>query len=87
MTCRLINNPDQIVNDVFSTRQMSLFVMFGTSMILSIQQRDVKILIFQPRTENQAFGCSIDTAQQQMALNFELVVIDQLFSVVLATLK
>ena len=30
------------------------------------------------------FGCSIDASQQQMALNFELVVSDQLFSVVLA---
>jgi hypothetical protein len=29
-------------------------------------------------------GCSIDAAQQQMALNFELVVSNQLFSVVLA---
>ena len=27
------------------------------------------------------FGCRIDTAQQQMALNFELVVSDQFFSV------
>ena len=33
------------------------------------------------------FGCSIDAAQQQMALNFELVVSDQLFSVVLAAYK
>ena len=33
------------------------------------------------------FGCSIDTAQQQMALNFELVVSDQFFSVVLAVYK
>ena len=30
------------------------------------------------------FGCSSDAAQQQMALNFELVVSDQLFSVVIA---
>jgi hypothetical protein len=30
------------------------------------------------------FGCSIDATKQQMALNFELVVSDQLFSVVLA---
>ena len=33
------------------------------------------------------FGCSIDAAQQQMALNFELVVSDQLFSIVLAAYK
>ena len=33
------------------------------------------------------FGCSIDAAQQQMALNFELVVNDQLLSVVLAAYK
>jgi hypothetical protein len=33
------------------------------------------------------FGCSIDTAQQQMALNFELLVSNQLFSVVLAAYK
>jgi hypothetical protein len=33
------------------------------------------------------FGCSIDAAQQQMALNFELVVSDQFFSVVLAAYK
>ena len=35
----------------------------------------------------QTFGCSIDATQQQMALNFELVVSDQLFSVVLAAYK
>ena len=29
------------------------------------------------------FGCSIDATQQQMTLNFELVVSDQLFSVIL----
>ena len=33
------------------------------------------------------FGCHIDTAEQQRALNFELVVSDQLFSVVLTTYK
>ena len=33
------------------------------------------------------FGCRIDAAQQQMALNFELVVSDKLFSVVLAAYK
>ena len=33
------------------------------------------------------FGCSIDDTQQQMALNFELVVNNQLFSVVLAACK
>ena len=34
------------------------------------------------------FGCSIDAAaQQQMVLNFVLVVSDQLFSVVLAAYK
>ena len=33
------------------------------------------------------FGCSIDAAQQQMALNFELVLSDQLLSVVLAAYK
>ena len=33
------------------------------------------------------FWCSIDAAQKQMALNFELVVSDQLFSVVLASYK
>ena len=32
---------------------------------------------------NQQFGCSIDAAQQQMALNFELVLSDQLSSLVL----
>ena len=40
-------------------------------------------------TNKQAYklGCSIDAAQQQMTLNFELVVSNQLFSVVLATYK
>ena len=33
------------------------------------------------------FGCSIDTAQQQMVLNFELVVSNQLFLAVLVTYK
>ena len=33
------------------------------------------------------FECSIDAAQQQMALIFELVVSNQLFSVVLAAYK
>ena len=33
------------------------------------------------------FGCSIDAAQQQMALNFEIVVSDQLFSVGLSAYK
>ena len=33
------------------------------------------------------FRCSIDAAQQQMALYFEFVVSDQFFSVVLATYK
>ena len=33
------------------------------------------------------FGCSTAASQQQMALNFELVVNDQLFSVVLASCK
>jgi hypothetical protein len=33
------------------------------------------------------FGCSTAASQQQMALNFELVVSDQLFSVVLAIYK
>ena len=35
----------------------------------------------------EIFKCSIDAAQQRMALNFELVVSDQLFAVVLATYK
>ena len=35
----------------------------------------------------EIFGCSIDAAQQQMVLNFELVVRNHLFSVVLATYK
>ena len=35
----------------------------------------------------EQFGCSIEAAQQQMALNFELVVSNQLFSVVLAAYK
>jgi len=42
----------------------------------------LKITLFSP-----GVGCSIDATQQQMALNFELVVSDQLFSVVLATSK
>ena len=33
------------------------------------------------------FGCSTAASQQQMALNFELVASDQLFSVVLASCK
>jgi hypothetical protein len=33
------------------------------------------------------FGCSIDAVKQQMALNFELVVSNQLFSVLLAAYK
>ena len=45
-------------------------------------------LIFKLQHWNvKQFRCSIDAAQQQMALNFESVVSDQLFSVVLATYK
>ena len=33
------------------------------------------------------FGCHIDAAEQQRALNFELVVSDQLFSVILVAYK
>jgi hypothetical protein len=35
----------------------------------------------------QQFGCSTAASQQQMALNFELVASDQLFSAVLASCK
>ena len=34
---------------------------------------------------NKLFGCHIDATEQQRALNFELVVSDQLFSVILDT--
>ena len=44
-------------------------------------------VIWELKTSNYLFGCSINAAQQQMALNFELVVSDQLFSVVLAVYK
>ena len=37
-----------------------------------------------PWLDSSIFGCSIDVAQQKMALNFKLVVSNQLFSVVLA---
>ena len=40
-----------------------------------------------PNKQAYKLGCSIDAAQQQMTLNFELVVSNQLFSVVLATYK
>ena len=36
---------------------------------------------------NDLFGCSIDAPKQQMALNFEWVVSDQLFSVLLVVYK
>ena len=39
------------------------------------------------RTMDTQFGCHTATSQQQMALNFELVASDQLFSVVLASCK
>ena len=45
-------------------------------------------LIFKPHwIGGIVVECSIDAAQQQMALNFELVVSDQILSVVLAVYK
>ena len=38
------------------------------------------------KSQNE-FGCHIDAAEQQRALNFELVVSDQLFSVIFSLLQ
>ena len=46
----------------------------------------LSIRLQKPETQ-VLFGCSIDAAQHQMALNFESVVTDKLFSVVLAAYK
>ena len=50
-------------------------------------QTFLKLINLKTKSSAFLFGCSIDAAQQQMALNFELVVSDQLFSVVLAAYK
>ena len=42
-------------------------------------------LVLDPKKGIWQFGCHIDAAEQQRALNFELVVSDQLFSVILVT--
>ena len=44
----------------------------------SVQEKDKKNIF-------SLFGCHIDTAKQERALNFYLVVSDQLFSVILVT--
>jgi hypothetical protein len=41
----------------------------------------------QTQDRNKLFGCSTAALKQQMALNFELIVSNQLFSVVLASCK
>ena len=57
------------------------FIFFWCSyhLLFDLKQQTIKLW--------KLFGYSIDAAQQQMALNFELVVSDQLFSVVLAGYK
>jgi hypothetical protein len=55
--------------------------------LIFFYKRGIMELFSADATLSLLFGCSIDATQQQMALNFELVVNNQLFSVVLAACK